>query len=205
MSAFARRRQCVALFLLENCHTLPLLGCLSGSITILSPVNVWVGHQHLLSPSHLACMCSVQDRQRTCLSTLGWDQRFYNKTAQVWQKCSLSRSWSPLDGAKFGIKRSNDWSSSLYISQQATNDLMDEDFYQITLEKQQGPTCQPRFMLNNSCEKPRRNFHRKKGEQKKTYYESSSFSNQMNKLCHVFASQPLIPCQPFSFQQPADS
>lgn len=33
-----------------------------------------------------------------------------------------------LDGAKFGIKRSN-LDSSLYISQQATNDLMDQDFH----------------------------------------------------------------------------
>ena len=68
-----------------------------------------------------------QDWRGTCPPRLGWDQRLCYKTAPVWQKCTLSRSWSPVDGANFGIKRSNGWSSSLWISQQATNDLMDQD------------------------------------------------------------------------------
>lgn len=99
--------------------SLSYLLLISGLVTSSFP------HHHILHISGRPW----QDWRRTCLSWLGLDQRLCNKTAQVWQKCTLSRSWSPLDGAKFGIKRSNGSSSSLYISQQATNDLMDQDFH----------------------------------------------------------------------------
>lgn len=104
-------------------------GSLSGRIPVPPPVS---GLNQQQPPS---CTYLVGSGR------LGRDQRLRNKTAQVWQKCTLSRSWSPLDGAKFGIKRSNSSSSPLYISQQATNDLMDQDFHKIISKQQQRLTC----------------------------------------------------------------
>lgn len=118
----------LSLSLLANCHTLPLSGSLSASLLSLLMSGLVIS---TFSPHHILYISGWpwQDWQWTCLSWLGWDHQLCNKTAQVWQKCTLSRSWSPLDRAKFGIKRSNGWSSSLNISQQTTNDLMDQDFH----------------------------------------------------------------------------
>lgn len=88
--------------------------CLKCSLAPPSPITSWI--------------FSLGSANSSC-AHLGPTEISSNKTAQVWQKCTLSWSWSLLDRAKSGIKRSNGWGSSLDIYQQATNDLMDWDFF----------------------------------------------------------------------------
>lgn len=102
----------------------PFYGSLSGHIPVLPLLMSGLGMSSF-PPLHILHISGgpLQDWQWTCLSWLGWDQRLCNKTAQVWQKCTLSRSWSPLDGAKFGIKRSNGLSIIVYLP--ASNKWLD--------------------------------------------------------------------------------
>lgn len=72
-------------------------GPLSGSIPVL-PLLMSPHPHHILHISGRPW----QDRQRTCSSCLGWDPPLCYKTAQVWQKCNRSRSWSP-------VRRSQVW------------------------------------------------------------------------------------------------
>lgn len=159
--------QCV---LLESCHN--LCQCFRIPIWTNPFPNVQLSHQHFLCSSNPACIYLVGPGRTggdwACLAS-ALDLQLHNKIAGVWQKCTLGRSWSPLDGAKLGIKRSNAWSSLLYISHRATNDLMDPDLNHI---KEKEPAWQPGCVLLSSQN------------------SLKAFSNQMNKLCHAFTVQP---------------
>lgn len=92
--------------------------CVTGVVSLIF-VYLWCGcqparlcppiwkHPHPSSPNVIgtfpptpitSCIYLVgpsrTGSEQTCLSWLAWDRRLCNKTTQVWQKCTLSRSWS---------------------------------------------------------------------------------------------------------------